>query len=68
MHQRSLAKEGFEKYRKPTRRERFLAEMEQIMPGQYLINHPTPYSRFTVGDLTTPGAFHWTSPEIPDAT
>lgn len=34
-----------------------------LMPGQYLINHPTPYSRFTVGDLTTPGAFFWTSSE-----
>lgn len=36
MHQRSLAEEGFEKYRKPTRRERFLAEMEQIIPWREL--------------------------------
>ncbi|MGH8274960.1 MAG: IS5 family transposase [Gammaproteobacteria bacterium] len=32
MRQQSLAEEGFEKYRKPTRRERFLGEMEQIIP------------------------------------
>jgi len=32
MRQQSLAEEGFEKYRKPTRRERFLGEMERIVP------------------------------------
>ena len=32
MRQRSLAEEGFEKFRKPTRREQFLEEMEQIIP------------------------------------
>lgn len=32
MRQQSLAEEGFEKYRKPTRRERFLEEMERIVP------------------------------------
>ena len=32
MHQRTLAEEGFEKYRNPTRREQFLNEMNQIIP------------------------------------
>ncbi|MGH8274466.1 MAG: IS5 family transposase [Gammaproteobacteria bacterium] len=32
MRQGSLAEEGFEKYRKPTRRERFLDEMERVVP------------------------------------
>ncbi len=32
MRQQSLSEEGFEKYRKPTRRERFLEEMERIVP------------------------------------
>lgn len=32
MRQRTLAEEGFEKFRKPTRREQFLDEMEQIIP------------------------------------
>jgi len=30
--QQTLAAEGFERYRKPTRRERFLKEMDQIIP------------------------------------
>ncbi len=32
MRQQTLAEEGFEKYRKPTRREQFLNEMDQIIP------------------------------------
>jgi len=32
MRQRTLAEEGFEKYRKPTRREQFLDEMNRIIP------------------------------------
>ena len=32
MRQQTLAEEGFEKYRKPTRRERFLEEMDRIIP------------------------------------
>ncbi len=32
MRQQSLADEGFECYRKPTRRDQFLAEMDQIIP------------------------------------
>ncbi len=31
MRQQSLADEGFERYRKPTRRDQFLAEMDQII-------------------------------------
>ncbi len=42
MRQQSLAEEGFEKYRKPTRRERFLAEMEQIIPQEELGSECTP--------------------------
>lgn len=32
MRQRTLAEEGFERFRKPTRRERFLDEMQQVIP------------------------------------
>ncbi len=32
MRQETLADEGFEKYRKPTRRERFLDEMNRLIP------------------------------------
>ena len=32
MRQRTLAEEGFERYRKLTRREEFLDEMEQVIP------------------------------------
>lgn len=30
--------------------------------GSLLVDRPTPFVRFTTGDLTTPGAFHWTAP------
>ena len=43
MRQRSLAEEGFEKYRKPTRRERFLAEMEQVIPWSGLCGVIEPF-------------------------
>jgi len=43
MRQQSLAEEGFEKYRKPTRRERFLAEMERIVPWAELGAVIEPY-------------------------
>jgi hypothetical protein len=33
MHQRALSNEGFEKFRKSTRREKFLDEMNQVIPG-----------------------------------
>jgi IS5 family transposase len=36
MRQRTLADEGFEKFRKPTRREQFLDEMDQIIPWRDL--------------------------------
>ena len=32
MRQRTLAEEGFERFRKPTRREKFLDEMQQVIP------------------------------------
>jgi len=31
--------------------------------GSLLVDRETPFARFTVGDLSNPGAFHWTSPE-----
>lgn len=34
MRQQTLAEEGFEKYRKPTCREQFLNEMDQLIPWQ----------------------------------
>ena len=43
MRQRTLADGGFEKYRKVTRRERFLEEMEQVMPWQRLVRQVEPY-------------------------
>jgi C-terminal processing protease CtpA/Prc len=30
--------------------------------GDLLVDQPTPFVRFTQGDLSTPGAFHWTEP------
>jgi C-terminal processing protease CtpA/Prc len=30
--------------------------------GSLLVDHETPFARFTVGDLSNPGAFHWTDP------
>ncbi len=32
MRQKTFAEESFEKYRKPTRREVFLKEMDQVVP------------------------------------
>ena len=36
MRQQTLADEGFERYRKPTRREQFLDEMDKIVPWEGL--------------------------------
>ena len=36
MRQKTLAEEGFERYRKPTRREKFLDEMDEIVPWEGL--------------------------------
>ena len=36
MQQQTFADASFEQYRKPTRRERFLAEMEQVSPWSKL--------------------------------
>jgi C-terminal processing protease CtpA/Prc len=30
--------------------------------GALLVDHETPLARFTVGELSNPGAFHWTEP------
>jgi IS5 family transposase len=43
MRQRSLADSGFEKYRKPTRREKFLSEMDRIVPWAELAAVIEPY-------------------------
>ena len=42
MRQRTLAEGGFEKYRKVTRRERFLEEMGQVVPWQRLVREIEP--------------------------
>ncbi len=43
MRQESFAEAGFEKYRKVTRRERFLAEMERVIPWAELAAVIEPY-------------------------
>ena len=43
MRQGILADGGFEKYRKVTRRERFLEEMEQVIPWQRLVRKVEPH-------------------------
>ena len=43
MRQRSLAEEGFEKFRKPTRREKFLEEMQQVIPWAGLCGVIEPF-------------------------
>ena len=43
MRQKTLAEEGFEKYRKPTRREQFLDEMDQIIPWRDLCKVIKPF-------------------------
>lgn len=43
MRQQSLADEGFERYRKPTRRDQFLAEMDQIIPWRDLCKFIKPF-------------------------
>lgn len=43
MRQQSLADEGFERYRKPTRRDQFLAEMDQIIPWRELCKVIKPF-------------------------
>ncbi len=34
--------------------------------GSLLVDRETPFARFTVGDLSNPGAFHWTDPVLLD--
>ena len=43
MRQQSLHTDGFEKYRKPTRKEIFLKDMEQIIPWKELCQVIKPY-------------------------
>jgi hypothetical protein len=32
--------------------------------GSLLVERSTPFARITIGDLSNPGAFHWTSPQL----
>lgn len=43
MRQQTLADEGFESFRKPTRRDQFLAEMEQMIPWRELCKVIKPF-------------------------
>jgi len=43
MRQKTLAEEGFEKYRKPTRREQFLNDMDQVIPWRELCDAIEPF-------------------------
>jgi len=43
MRQQTLAEEGFERYRKPTRREQFLNEMDKIIPWDGLCEVIEPF-------------------------
>jgi IS5 family transposase len=43
MRQQSLAEATFEKYRKPTRREKFLAEMDRVIPWKEMSEVIEPY-------------------------
>jgi IS5 family transposase len=43
MRQRTLAEEGFERFRKPTRREQFLEEMERVIPWSGLCGVIEPF-------------------------
>ena len=43
MRQQTLADASFERYRKPTRRERFLAEMEHVIPWRELCGAIEPF-------------------------
>jgi len=43
MRQQTLAEASFEQYRKPTRRERFLAEMDQVIPWRELCGVIEPF-------------------------
>lgn len=49
MRQQTLADASFERYRKPTRRERFLAEMEQVIPWRELCGAIEPFYPKTEG-------------------
>ena len=43
MRQKTLADEGFERYRKPTHRDQFLAEMDQVLPWSDLCKVIKPF-------------------------
>jgi len=43
MRQKTLADEGFERFRKPTRREQFLDEMDNVIPWSRLCEVIEPF-------------------------
>lgn len=43
MRQRTLTEEGFERYRRPTRREKFLDEMRRVTPWSGLCAVVEPF-------------------------
>jgi len=49
MRQQTLSDEGFERYRKPTRRDQFLDEMEQIIPWRGLCEVIEPFYPQAIG-------------------
>lgn len=55
MRQQTLAGNGFERHRKMTRRERFLQEMEAIVPWQRLVSVVAPYYPLGEGGRPTIG-------------
>jgi hypothetical protein len=60
MKQTSLARHGFNKYAKTTRRSVFLNEMERIVPwGRYLQTHRAPLSQ---SQQWSPS--HWTGENV----
>jgi C-terminal processing protease CtpA/Prc len=40
------------------------SEFVVFVLGSLLVDQPTPFVRFTIGDLANPGAFHWTNPPL----
>ena len=51
MRQKTLADTGFERFRKTTRREQFLAEMDQVIPWRDLCKVIKPFYPKPTGAL-----------------
>lgn len=59
MRQKTLADEGFEKFRKKTRKEQFLDEMECIIPRQELTAAIEPFYPNPQGAGRRPAGVEW---------